>query len=205
MVSDDASTLPLGSSKIELAWTAEDRLRGLGAVVGHALRSDLEAEITLDRTRDGSHTPAGSWYAAGLGLKWATPVSDDGHSAVGLKLDAGREHPTGQAVQRTAQLLLLFTQQLGSHSKLHLNLGRSWTHTDADAEPQAVTLGALGLDVALAEPLALVVDAYREAHGPWGRQLGLRWQVAEGIKLNAATGRLAGGPSQWRLGVAWEF
>lgn len=62
----------------------------------------------------------------------------------------------------------------------------------------------VGLDVPLGGQLDFVVETFGAEHSGPDRQVGLRYTIAEGVKVSGAVGR-GNDRNLANVGVAWEF
>ena len=62
----------------------------------------------------------------------------------------------------------------------------------------------VGAEFPLTEQLDFTVETFGEEHSGPDRQAGLRYEIADGLKLSAAAGR-GNGRNIANVGVAWEF
>lgn len=62
----------------------------------------------------------------------------------------------------------------------------------------------MGAEFPLNEQLVFVIETFGEEHSGPDRQAGLRYEIADGVKVSAAAGR-GNGRTIANLGVAWEF
>lgn len=81
---------------------------------------------------------------------------------------------------------------------MHVNLGREW------ARDEDLDFWGIGLDVPLGEQLDFVVETFGAEHSGPDRQVGLRYTIAEGVKISGAVGR-GNDRNIANVGVAWEF
>ena len=85
---------------------------------------------------------------------------------------------------------------------LHLNAGRK--RVTAQGMRQSASTWALGYEVPLAESVQFTSEVYGEQRSRPDKALGLRYQIAEGLKASAAVGR-GNGRTFSQVGMAWEF
>ena len=62
----------------------------------------------------------------------------------------------------------------------------------------------VGLDVPLGGQLDFVVETFGAEHAGPDRQVGLRYTIADGVKISGAVGR-GNDRNIANVGVAWEF
>jgi len=199
MVVEDAGTMAQGSTKVELGWSKDADLRGWDASIGYSPLQNVEAQVNLERARDHAFTPSNTQRAVGGAIKWIPLQADEGLSA-GLKYAYSRERIDGQpATQHVHALQALASWRFDSGPSLHLNLGRNWTRGQGH-----VGTWGIGGDVPVAAAWAFTLETFGEQHSKPAHQAGLRYQIAEGLKLSAASGR-GNGRNMYNLGAAWEF
>ncbi|WP_230976848.1 hypothetical protein [Pseudothauera rhizosphaerae] len=197
---DDAGTLDKGGAKLEFGWAKDDETRGIEGAAGYAPIDNLELEIGLGRARDHSASPTETIHGHGLAVKWVPLQAETGLSA-GLKYEYGRDRVEGVST-RVHALSGLLTWAFGGGQLLHVNLGREIERERGDSE-EANTWGA-GLDLPLTEQFHVVAETFgAEGSGP-DRAAGLRYEIAEGLKISGAVGR--GNHRNFaNAGIAWEF
>jgi hypothetical protein len=198
MAVDDAGTLERGGAKVEFGWSKDDSLRGFEAAAGYGPIDNVEVELAYGRARDHDPSPDVKVYAVGAALKWVPLQADSGLSA-GLKYEYGRERVSGEGTARADALAGLVTWAFEAGPRMHVNLGREWVRGEDD-----VDFWGIGADFPLAARLALTVETFGEEHAGPDRQLGLRYEIADGFKVSAAAGR-GNHRSIANLGLAWEF
>lgn len=170
--------------------------------MGYGPIDNLEVELTFGRIRDKAMSPTDTIDALGAGLKWVPLQSETGLSA-GLKLDFAREWADHSADAKVTALKGLATWTFESGPRLHVNLGHEWVDFDGAGNEDASTWG-VGLDVPLTKPLHLTAETFGAEGARPDRAVGLRYEIAEGLKLSGAVGR-GNDRSFANLGVAWEF
>lgn len=89
--------------------------------------------------------------------------------------------------------------ELGLSAGLKYEYGREWVRNDED-----VNFWGVGLDVPLNERLDFVIETFGTEHAGPDRQVGLRYAIAEGVKISGAVGR-GNDRNIGNVGVAWEF
>lgn len=62
----------------------------------------------------------------------------------------------------------------------------------------------LGVELPLAEKVQLTAETYGSSGNKPGQQLGVRWEVQQGLKVSAALGRNAAQNTIF-TGFSWEF
>lgn len=205
---DDAGTLDKGGVKIEGGWSRDDRARGWDGAAGFAPIENLELEVNFATARDHASDPATKLRDVGFALKWVPLQHDEGLSA-GLKLDLGRGRSDDQlgTVEKShgQELRGLLSWGFSSGQRLHVNLGHAWEKLAGVRT--SMSLWGVGLDQPLAEKLSLTLEVYGVTHSGASRpdkQIGLRWEVGDGIKLSVAAGS-GNDRSFAQAGIAWEF
>ena len=207
MAVDDAGTLDKGGAKLEFGWSRDDQTKGWDGAAGFAPVENLELEVSFVRSRDHSAAPATKISTTGFAAKWVPLQAEAGMSA-GLKLKWGggkNDDQAGTVTQpQTHGLTGLATWTFESDQLLHFNVGRSWERVDG------ATTGTgnwgIGLDQPLTKGLSLTLETYGLDQGKSrpDKQIGLRWEVADGLKLSIAGGS-GNNRSFAQAGVAWEF
>lgn len=201
MVVDDAGALTRGDGKVEFGWSRAGRTRGFDLAAGYVPVDDVEISLGLARTRDHAASPDESLRSTSLALKWVPLVLASGVSA-GLAYSRQREHAARAPGNRGETLGLLLSWQLDGGALIHANLGRSHVH-QAGPNLRRNTWG-LGSELPLAETLTLTLETYGAEHQRPGRQAGIRYRLADGLKLSAALGR-CDGERVASLGIVREF
>lgn len=193
MVVDDAGTLPLHARKIEFGFNRDGNGKAVEAAAGFGLFNGLEAGVGIARSREGAARATSMMLA----FKWVPLQAEQGLSA-GLRLDLARE--LGNSGERaTSQALVALASWRFSNGMLwHNNLGHF-----RRASHSVIGWGS-GIDWPLNEDLHVAGEFYGERGAQAGRQLGLRWEVANGVKLSGGIGRANGGRVA-NAGLAWEF
>jgi hypothetical protein len=197
MVTDDAGTLALHGKKLEFGWGREGSVRGIEIEAGYGVLEGLEVALAAARARADGGVRA---HAVGLALKWV-PLQPEQGLAAGLRLDIGRERGGGESAREVA-LTGLLSWRFANEVALHANLGQR--HVRAGGVSNRSTTWAGSVDLPLAEHWQLAAEAFGERGTRPGRQIGLRYEIDEGLKLTAAIGR-ADGARLASLGLAWEF
>ena len=150
------------------------------------------------RAKDRDADPDAKIHAVGAAIKWVPLQSETGLSA-GLKYEYGRERVSGEDSTRVDALAGLATWAFEQGPRVHVNLGREWARDDED-----VNFWGVGLDLPLTEQLDFVVETFGAEHSGPDRQVGLRYTIAEGVKVSGAVGR-GNDRNIANVGVAWEF
>lgn len=198
MAVDDAGTLERGGAKLEFGWSRDDAVRGYEGAAGFGPIDNIEVEVGFGRAKDRDADPDAKIRAVGAAVKWVPLQAESGLSA-GLKYEYGRERVSGEATSRADSLAGLATWTFEQGPRVHVNLGRAWVRDDED-----VNFWGVGLDVPITEQLDFVVETFGEEHSGPDRQLGLRYTIAEGVKVSGAVGR-GNDRTIANVGVAWEF
>lgn len=201
MAVDDAGTLERGGAKVEFGWARDGDVRGLEGDVGYAPIDDLELEFDFGRMRNHEPAHAETIRVLGAVAKWVPLKADTGLSA-GLKYQYINERVLGDASADGHALIGLMTWTFEAGPRVHVNLGREWV--DADGDGEAANVWGVGLDVPLTERLNVTVEGFGAQHERPDRQVGLRYEIAEGLKISGAVGR-GNGRNIANLGVSWEF
>lgn len=198
MAVDDAGALERGGAKLEFGWSRDDAVRGYEGAAGFAPVDNVEVELGFGRGKDRDADPDARIRAVGAALKWVPVQSETGLSA-GLKYEYGRERVGGEGSSRVDALAGLATWAFEQGPRLHANLGRELARDDEDAD-----FWGLGLELPLTAQLDFVVETFGEEHSGPDRQAGLRYTLAEGVKISGAIGR-GNDRKLANVGVAWEF
>ncbi len=198
MAVDDAGTLDRGGAKLEFGWSRDDRMRGFDAAAGFGPIDDVEVEIGFERAKDRDPDPDAKVRALGAALKWVPLQAETGLSA-GMKYEYARERVSGEGKSHAHSLAGLATWAFEQGPRVHVNLGRSWVKDDED-----LNFWGVGLEVPLSEQVDFVVETFGEEHSGPDRQVGLRYTIADGLKISAAVGR-GNGRTIANAGIAWEF
>lgn len=196
MVTDDAGTLALHGKKLELGFSRDGTARGLEVEAGYGLLEGLEVAVAAARVRDDGVRA----NALGLTLKWVPLQPEQGLSA-GLRLDFSRARAASESAREHA-LVGLLSWRFANEVALHANLGHR--RVRAVGVRDSANLWGTGVDVPLAEHWQLAAELFGERGTRPGRQLGLRYEIDEGLTLSGALGR-ADGARLASVGVAWEF
>lgn len=198
MMVDDAGTLERGGAKLEFGWNKDDSVRGLEGAVGYGPIDNVELELAFGRGKDHEPSPDVNVRAIGAAVKWVPLQSETGLSA-GLKYEYGREHVSGESAEHANALAGLATWAFAAGPRLHVNLGREWVRDDDN-----LNFWSVGAEFPLTEQLDFTIETFGEEHSGPDRQAGLRYEIADGLKLSAAAGR-GNGRNIANVGVAWEF
>lgn len=163
-------------------------------------------EVSLARAKDRSTAPSTTLQGRRLGLKRVPWQNETGWS-MGVRLDVGhtsvRDHATSvRLTHREYALTGLASYRFVNEQVLHLNAGHKSTKVDGVRDNAATW--AVGYELPLAQRLQLTSEVYGERHTRPDKAVGLRYEVADGLKVSAAVGRGNGGTFS-QLGMAWEF
>lgn len=205
MVVDDAGTLDKGGAKVEFGWSRDDKARGFDAAVGYGPIENLEVEINLAEVRDRSFDPTVRVRALGAALKWVPLQAENGLS-MGVKLEHARaradaRHSDSETAYGDA-VTGLATWGFATGPRVHVNLGREWVRAGGDTEV-ANTWG-VGAEHPLTASLAVAAEVFGAEDARPDRQIGLRYEIIDGLKLSAGVGR-GNDRSFATVGLAWEF
>lgn len=205
MVVDDAGTLDKGGAKVEFGWARDDETRGMDGAVGYGPVENVEVELGFAQARDREPDPSVRLRGVGAAVKWVPLQADTGLSA-GLKLEHARERSMIPAAPderaRVSAVTGLATWGFASGQRLHVNLGREWVRSD-DETDVANTWG-VGVEHPLNAVVTVAVEVFGVEDGAPDRQIGLRYEIVEGIKISAAIGR-GNDRGFGNVGLAWEF
>ncbi|HQZ01247.1 MAG TPA: hypothetical protein PKW99_01235 [Thauera sp.] len=198
MAVDDAGTLERGGAKLEFGWSKDDSVRGLEGAVGFGPIDNVELELGFGRAKDRDPSPHVNVRGLGAAVKWVPLQAETGLSA-GLKYEYGRERVSGDSAEHANALAGLATWAFPAGPRLHVNLGREWVRDGDNAN-----FWGVAMDFPITEQLDFAVETFGEEHSGPDRQLGVRYEIADGLKLSAAAGR-GNDRNIANVGVAWEF
>lgn len=204
MAVDDAGTLERGGAKVEFGWSRDDEERGIDGAVGYGPIDNLEVELGFERARDSVSGPDVRTRGVGFAMKWVPLQAETGLSA-GVKLDTGRVRVEVDGDRETARanaITGLATWRFGSGQAVHVNLGREWVRAGGDTE--TANLWGVGVEQPLSAELTVAAEVFGAEDARPDTQVGVRYEVAEGVKLSAAIGR-GNDRSFGNAGIAWEF
>lgn len=205
MTVDDAGTMSNGGAKVEFGWSRDHKARGWDALAGYSPMDDVEIELSLNRLRDHDPDPTAKLRGTAFGFKWVPLQNETGLSA-GVKLGVGRTritdriNPSDTEHARYVNGLLMWKTESGQ--KILGNLGHEWVN--ARGPDSSVNTWGLGFDQPLVDKVNLTIEAFGANKSGPDKQLGLRWEVAEGVKLSVGAGR-GNDRSFGNAGLAWEF
>jgi hypothetical protein len=199
MIVDDASTLEYRSAKIELGWARESTLSTFTGGFGYGFLDSVEADISFGRSRNGGIEPHESASLAGAEIKWI-PLVGEGGLSTGLKYVYGRVDRTSGLDTHGMLALASWTFEAGPVASV--NLGRSWSHVDADY--RGSNFWGIGLDWPLADALHVTAEVFGTQHFGPDKALGIRFEIVEGLKLSGAIG-MGNDRNFANAGLCWEF
>lgn len=202
---DDAGTLEQGGAKLEFGWGRDDRVREFDVAAGFAPLPNLELEVGLARGRDHESSPDTRLQGVGFAAKWVPLQAETGLSA-GVKVEHARARADDRVGSRvTARgnaVSLLASWRFASEQVIHFNAGREWVRVQGDTE--AANTWGLGFEQPLTERLQLVAEVFGAEESRPDRQIGLRYEIMDGLKVSAAVGR-GSDRSIANAGISWEF
>lgn len=206
MTVDDAGTLARGGMKLEAAWLRDHKARGPDLVFGYSPLDGLELALNAGLTHDHAERPSTRTRAFGLSAKWVPWATDAGWSA-GLSLNLGHARVHDRATphrhtERNQAVVGLLSHAFEAGHKLHLNLGLERQRVGGRRDTSG--LWGLGYEWAYSPGLQLTLESFGSGEGRPDKALGLRYTVAEGLKLSAAIGR-GNDRGFGQAGLAWEF
>lgn len=205
MAVDDAGTLERYGTKLEVGWSRDDHARGVEAAVGFGPLENVEIELGFGYGRDRHASPDETFRLTSAALKWVPLQPETGLSA-GLRFEIGHKRiddGPGRDLRTDSRAILgLLQWRFQSGSQFHLNLGRDWVRESGQTE--ALDTWGLGLAQPLSGGLVLTAEVFGAEAARPDRQLGLRYEIAEGLKVSAAAGR-GNTRSFASAGIAWEF
>ena len=205
MTVDDAGTLDKGGAKFEFGWSKDAGARGWDGAAGFGPIENLELEVNFERLRDHGANPTQKIRGTGFALKWVPLQEEQGLSA-GLKLELGRTRISDRLnpteTEHARSLTGLLTWGFASGQRIHVNLGHEWVRMSGPNE--SVNTWGVGFEQPLTNSVQLGIETFGANHMRPDKQIGLRWEVADGLKLSIAAGR-GNDRSFGNAGVAWEF
>lgn len=190
---DDAEILEAGRCKVD-GWFTQARGERLRHAGTDCRVGPVELGLSAEYLRDGK----ASETSYGLEVKWAREWLP-GLSA-GVSLDAGWQ-ARARPRYRATTLVGLLTWAPQDDVALHLNLGREFGHHAPDENRWGVAA-----EWTARPGWTLVAERYQEQGTQFARA-GVRWAIndAWGVDLSRAQ-RLAGpAPSNWTVGLSWQF
>lgn len=207
---DDAGTLDKGGLKIESALSRDDKTRGGELIFGFAPIEDVEVGLSVARETDRAGDPATRNRVSGIGFKWV-PIQNDNGWSLGASFGWGntRVHMPSAAppdleryTSKEFSWAGLATYRFENSQVFHLNLGS--TRTKEISATNDVGTWGLGYEFPLQEKLKLTAEVFGEEQKRPDKALGLRYEVAEGLKVSGAVGR-GNNRSFGQVGFSWEF
>lgn len=206
MNTDDAGTLDKGGMKVEAVLSRDDKERGGEMVFGFGPVENVEVGLSFARAADRADDPSTKLRGTGFGIKWV-PIQNDTGWSLGMSFGYGRTRVDERATpdkftEKEHSLAGLATYRLENGQVLHMNLGS--TRVKAQGSSDSVGNWSVGYEFPLMENLQLTVETFGEEHAGPDKAVGLRYEIAEGLKVYGAVGR-GNDRSFGNLGVAWEF
>lgn len=202
---DEVETSEAGSAKLELGWNKDGKTRGWELSAGFVPIANVELEVGLGRARDHGTSPAAVQGGAGVSAKWVPLQPQVGLSA-GVKAEYGRARFDDRLNPREHARVSGFSALAGwrfeSELAVHASVGREWVRASGDTDA-ANTWG-----VAFVQPVSESLEVIAEFFGAEkvrpDRQVGLRYEIVEGVKVSGAVGR-GSDRSIGNVGISWEF
>lgn len=212
MATDDAGTLDVGGVKIEAVLGRDHKTRSTELGFGYGPIENVELGLAFARDSDRDPSPSTKVSGIGIGVKWI-PIQNDTGWSLGMSFGYGKARVNERSTpdkftEKEYSIAALATYRFESGQVLHMNLGstRGKVQSDSNTEGASETLGnwGIGYEFPLMEKLQLTVEAYGEAHSGPDKAIGLRYEVADGLKLYGSVGR-GNDRSFGQVGFAWEF
>lgn len=203
---DDAATMDRGGMKIEGAWRKDGATTGPELDFGFSPLQGLELTVFASDHRDGGASSATTLRLSSIGAKWVPGQSDMGWS-FGLAFAVSSTHisddpeSAGHAEHEIA-LAALATWRGESGQALHLNLGGR--RANAQGGMDSLATWGVGYEHPLADRLQLTGEIFGQEGSSADKAIGLRYRIAEGLKVSAAAGG-GNGRTFGQIGFAWEF
>ena len=205
MTTDDAGTLDRGAFKVEGTLHRDNRARGADLALGAGVAEGLELGVALSRDKDRQTRNAVELQGQGLTVKWVPLQADVGWS-LGARLDLNypRTHTDAapQPVSTRERALLALATYRQDRWALHFNAGQRSAKSQGVRETAATW--AAGAEAPLTDVLQLTAEIHGEQRARPDKALGVRYTLAEGLKLSASAG-WGSGRTFAQAGVAWEF
>jgi hypothetical protein len=206
MATDDAGTLDVGGMKVEAVLGRDDKARSAELGFGFGLIENVEIGLGFARETDRTDDPSAKLRGTGIGIKWI-PIQNDTGWSLGLSFGVGKTRVNDRAnaekfTEKEYAFSGLASYRFENGQVLHMNLGS--TRVKAQGESDSVGTWGIGYEFPLMENLQLTVEAYGEEHSGPDKAIGLRYEIADGLKLYGSVGR-GNDRSFGNLGVAWEF
>ncbi len=206
MHTDDAGTLAQGALKLEGTLGRDAKTRSSELLFGMGLLPGLEMEVSLAHGRDKGQSPATILQGRGWGVKWV-PIQNDAGWSLGARADLGhtrvRDNATpAQFSERDFTITGLATYRFANDQALHLNAGHQTVRVQGLRQRAATW--AVGHELPLTAQLRLTSEVFGQQRSRPDKALGLRYEIAEGLKASVAMGR-GNGRNFRQAGLAWEF
>ncbi|MEW6163565.1 MAG: hypothetical protein AB1642_00740 [Pseudomonadota bacterium] len=206
MNTDDAGTLDQGGMKIEAVLSRDDKERGAELVYGFGPIENVEVGIAVSSAADRADDPSTRKQGTGLSVKWV-PLQNETGWSLGMSLGYGdtRVNERATPVKYTEQeysFAGLATYRLENGQVLHINLGG--TRTKSQGASASLNNWSIGYEFPLMERLQLTVEAFGEENADTDNAIGLRYEIADGLKVYGAVGH-GNNRGFGNAGVAWEF
>ena len=212
MATDDAGTLGVGGMKIEVVLGRDDKTRSAELGLGFGPVESVELGLVFARESDREPSPSTKVSGIGVGVKWI-PIQNDTGWSLGMSFGYGKARVNERSTpdrftEKEYSIAALATYRFENGQILHMNLGstRGKVQADSDTVGASETLGnwGVGYEFPLMEKLKLTVETYGEKHSGPDKAIGLRYEIAEGLKIYGSVGR-GNDRSFGQAGFAWEF
>jgi len=206
MTVDDAGTLGKGGMKIEGNWSKDDQQKGPSLLFGFSPAQNLELAIAGNSARDRSASPSTHLRGVGVGGKWVPFQNETGWS-LGVRFEYWRTRIDDRSVpekftERETVLAGLASYRAQGGQVVHVNLGG--VQVKAQGERDTLGTWGIGYEYPLLDKLKLTAEIFGEQHGRPDKAVGLRYEVAEGVKISGGVGR-GSDRSFGQVAFAWEF
>jgi hypothetical protein len=203
---DDAGTLDKGGLKVEGALSRDDKERGGELVFGFAPIEDLEVGISAARATDRDPDPSTKLRGTGISFKWVPFQNDTGWS-LGASFGYGHARvnersASAKFTEKEYAFSGLATYRFENEQVAHLNLGA--TRVKAQGDSDTVGTWGVGYEYPIVANLKLTAEVFGEEHAGPDKAVGLRYEIAEGLKISGAVGR-GNDRSFGQVGFSWEF
>jgi len=203
---NDAGTLAQGDMQVEAALTYDHGEPGAGLVFGFSPIRHLEISVSRVRNAHGPGDPTPMAQGSGITFKWVPIQQDTGWSlGASFTYDSMRVHERAEdtrfAEKSYAWLGLASYRRENAHV-LHLNLGS--TRTESQGTHNRLGNWGIGYELPLRHNLQLTLETYGEERAKPDKAIGLRYQLAEGLRLSGAIGQ-GNDRSFGQIGFVREF
>lgn len=205
MRTDDAGTLAKGGQKIEFTGAKDVAQRTGGLAYGLSPIENLELGLSRSSADNFADPALGGSQASALSAKWVPVQSETGWS-FGLSLVRGLDRqgsPTSsRQTEHSTDLTGLASYRWDDGRAVHGNLGGS--QTGLAGQTATTRRWSLGYELPVAAGMQVTLETFGQTRAKAAQAVGLRYRLAEGLKVSGLLGRDARGQFS-QAGLAWEF